>query len=296
MSQNLKSEACQMTASKCCVRKLFKKLCKKSDKTLVACVNLSGVIGKDSKLESGLNFDNAAPLLKRAFEIKKVKAVAVTINSPGGSPVQSELICNYIRELSAEKKIPVYTFAQDVAASGGYWLLLAGDEIYAHNSSIIGSIGVIFSSFGFVDLIKKIGVDRRVYTEGKNKAILDPFLPEDSNNVEILKDAQRDIFEGFKDFVKSRRGTKLQKSEDELFTGAFWSGKRAAEFGLVDGISDMRSKMKEKFGEKVEITTITTKKSFIKSLLSERLAMSSGLVESASNKLEEKIHFSRFGL
>lgn len=297
MNHNLKSKGCEAASGKdkgqCCVRNFFRKICRKSDKVFVACVNLSGVIGKDSKLESGLNFENAAPLLKRAFETKKVKAVAVTINSPGGSPVQSELVCNYIRELSAEKKIPVYTFAQDVAASGGYWLLLAGDEIYAHNSSIIGSIGVIFSSFGFVDLIKKIGVDRRVHAEGKNKAILDPFLPEDQANVEILKDAQRDIFEGFKDFVRSRRSGKLRGEEDALFTGAFWSGKRAAELGLVDGIADMRSKMKEKFGEKVEVITIAAKKSFIKSLLSER---ATGLVENAFAKLEERAHFNRFGL
>ncbi len=259
----------------------------------MACVNLQGVIGKDSKLESGLNMQNIEPLLLRAFEMKKVKAVALNINSPGGSPVQSELIYNYIRELSIEKKIPVYTFAQDVAASGGYWLLLAGDEIYAHNSSIVGSIGVIFSSFGFVDLIKKIGVDRRVHAEGKNKAILDPFLPEDQESVVILKEAQRDIFEGFKELVISRRKGKLQESKDNLspglFTGAFWSGKRAVQLGLVDAISDMRSKMKEKFGSDVEIVQIETKKGFIKSLISEKFS-------EILFKIEERVSFGRFGL
>jgi signal peptide peptidase SppA len=262
----------------------------------VACVNLSGVIGKDSKFSAGLNFDNVAPILKKAFELKKAKAVAITINSPGGSPVQSELIYNYIRELSEEKQIPVYTFAQDVAASGGYWLLLSGDEIYAHNASIIGSIGVIFSGFGFVDLIKKIGVDRRVYTEGKNKAILDPFLPEQNENIEILKDAQRDIFEGFKELVESRRCGKLKTLEDaidlDLFTGAFWSGKKSAQLGLVDGICDMRSKMKEKFGTKVEIRQITVKKGFLKSLFSEKLNFSENLL----NKIEERLSFNKFGL
>ena len=213
--------------SNCPIRKFLKKLFRCKSEPVVACVNLHGVIGKDSKLSSGLNFENVAPLLKRAFEMKKVKAVALAVNSPGGSPVQSELIYNYVRELSEEKKIPVYTFAQDVAASGGYWLLLSGDEVYAHNSSILGSIGVIFSGFGFVDLIKKIGVDRRVYTEGKNKAILDPFLPEQDENIEILKDCQRDIFEGFKDLVKSRRQGKLKELEENLFTGAFWSGKKS---------------------------------------------------------------------
>jgi signal peptide peptidase SppA len=278
--------------SKCIFSKIFKKIMCCDNSPIVASVNLQGVIGKDSKLSSGLNFENIAPLLKHAFEMKKVKAVALNVNSPGGSPVQSELIYNYIRELSEEKKIPVYTFAQDVAASGGYWLLLSGDEIYAHNSSIIGSIGVIFSSFGFVDLIKKLGVDRRVYTEGKNKAILDPFLPEENENIEILKDAQRDIFEGFKELVKSRRGAKLKNNEDNLFTGAFWSGKKSAELGLVDEICDMRKKMKEKFGDKVKIQQITAKKGLIKSFFSEK----SFSIESLLNKVEERISFNKFGL
>ncbi len=265
----------------------MKKICKKifSSNPKIAYLNLHGVIGKEGKLNSAINSDNTAPLLKRAFETKKIKAVVINVNSPGGSPVQSELIYNYIRELSVEKKLPVYTFAQDVAASGGYYLLLAGDEIYAHNSSIIGSIGVIFSGFGFVDLIKRIGVSRRVYTEGKNKAILDPFLPEEQENIEILKDAQRDIYESFKHLVKSRRGNKL-KNEENLFTGAFWSGKKSYELGLIDGVCDMRNKMKEKFGKDVEFIEITTKKSFIKSLFSERFF----------DKIEEKFWFSRFGI
>lgn len=286
---------CKNSEKSCCPVKFLKKLCSKKSKSVVACVSLSGVIGKGSKLDEGLNFENASPLIKQAFETKNAKAVAVTVNSPGGSPVQSELICDYIRELSAEKKIPVYSFAHDVAASGGYWLLLSGDEIYAHKSSIIGSIGVVFSSFGFVDLIKKIGVDRRVYTEGKNKAVLDPFLPEQAENIEILKEAQRDIFEGFKEFVRSRRQGKLKESEDNLFTGAFWSGKKAVELGLVDEIADMRSKMKEKFGEKVEIVNITAKKGFLKSLLSKTNAREN-LVDIFFKKLEERTTFGRFGL
>ena len=283
-----------------CLIAFFKKIFRCKDKPAIASLDLNGVIGKDGKFESGLNFKNVAPLLKRAFEMKKIKAVALNINSPGGSPVQSELIYNYIRELSEEKKIPVYTFAQDVAASGGYWLLLSGDEIYAHNSSIIGSIGVICAGFGFVDTIKKLGVERRVYAEGKNKAILDPFLPEQKENIEILKDAQRDIFEGFKALVKSRRGEKLKgqelflskEAEDKLFNGAFWSGKKAAELGLVDAVCDMRSKMKEKFGDKVEIVSITTKKGLIKSFFSEK----SFDVESLFSKIEERVSFNKFGL
>jgi signal peptide peptidase SppA len=281
---------CQTTKSITC--KILKKIFRCKNNPTVAYLNLQGVIGKDSKFESGLNFSNIAPLLKRAFEMKNIKAVALNINSPGGSPVQSELIYDYIRELSSEKKIPVFTFAQDVAASGGYWLLLSGDEIYAHNSSIIGSIGVIFSGFGFVETIKKLGVERRIYTEGKNKAILDPFMPEQEENIEILKDCQRDIFENFKDLVRSRRGEKLKESEDKLFTGAFWSGKKSAELGLIDGVCDMRKKMKEKFGDKVEIVNISSKKSFIKSLFSEKVSLAENLI----SKIEERLIFNKFGL
>ena len=283
--------------NKCFFTKIFNKIFGLNKTPRVATINLSGVIGKDSKLELGINFSNQAPLLKKTFETKKISAVAISINSPGGSPVQSELIYNYIRELSKKHKIPVYTFAQDVSASGGYWLLLSGDEIYAHNSSIVGSIGVIFSSFGFVDLIKKIGVDRRIYTEGKNKAILDPFLPEEQANIEILKQAQKDIFDNFKDLVRKHRGEKLTKNEEEIFTGAFWAGKTALDLGLIDGIADMRKKMQEKFGEDVEFIEITSKKSFIKSLISEK--SSSLYTEAFSgilNKIEERISFNKFGL
>lgn len=274
----------------------IKKALKKNNPT-VACVNLQGVIGKDSKFSGGINYENTLPLLEKAFKMDDIKAVAIIINSPGGSPVQTELIYNAIRDLSKEKKTPVYTFAHDLAASGGYWLLLSGDEIYAHNSSIIGSIGVIFSGFGFVDLIKKIGVERRVYTEGKNKAILDPFLPEVKENVQILKDAQKDIFTTFTDVVKSNRGQKLKSSleklgEDKIFSGAIWSGKSAYEIGLIDGIADVRQKMKEKFGKKVKIINITTKKSFLKNLFSEKTDITDKLI----SKIEEKISFAKFGL
>ena len=279
--------------------KRIKKFFKSSNK--VSHLVLSGVIGKDGKLSSGLNIENCFPLIEKAFLAKNIKAVAISINSPGGSPVQSELIYNAIREFSIEKKIPVYTFARDVAASGGYWLLLSGDEIYAHNSSIIGSIGVIFSGFGFVDVIKKIGVERRVYTEGKNKAILDPFMPEEKENIEILKNAQSDIFENFKNLVKSRREGKLNQDDnfldDKIFTGAFWSGTKSVELGLVDSISDVRSKMKEKFGSDVKIEEVVVKKGFIKSLLSESLEINAA--KSANqliSQIEERINFNRFGV
>lgn len=274
------------------MKKFFKKIFCKKSKAIIPCVTLSGVIGQDSKFSSGINYENCAPLLKQAFDTKKAKAVAILINSPGGSPVQSELIYNYIRELADEKKLPVYTFAQDVAASGGYWLLLSGDEVYAHNASIIGSIGVIFSGFGFVKLIKKIGVDRRIYTEGKNKAILDPFMPEEKDNIKILKEAQSDIFESFKDLVSSRRKKKLTKKESDLFTGAFWSGTKAQKLGLIDEIADFRAKIKEKFGPDARIINIKVKKGLIKNLLSQKCDP----MENLLNKVEEKISFNKFGL
>ncbi len=277
-------------------KKLLNKINRQLNKTVITTVSLSGVIGKEGKINQGINSDNIYPLLKRAFNVKGVKAVALNINSPGGSPVQSELIYNQIRQLSESKKIPVYTFAQDLAASGGYWLLCAGDEIYAHNASIVGSIGVIFSSFGFVELIKKVGVTRRVYIEGKNKAVIDPFLEENEENIKILRDLQKDIFEGFKDLVRSRRSAKLKVDEDELFNGSFWSGKKALELGLIDGIADMRAKMTEKFGDNIEIIAITLKKGLLKNLFSEKIAIAiSDLVEILLNKFEERIQFNKFG-
>lgn len=271
-----------------CLKNIF---CKNHGQ--VAVVNLSGVIGKGGKLDQGINIENVNPLLEKAFANKGIKAVAINVNSPGGSPVQSELIFNRIRELSLDKKIPVYTFAQDVAASGGYFILLAGDEMFGSNFSIIGSIGVIFSGFGFEELIKKIGVQRRIYTEGKNKAILDPFSPENPENIAILKTAQKDIYEGFTALVKNRRGDKLKKPDDELFTGAFWSGKTSFEIGLIDGVSDTRSKMKEKFGDKVKFINIEPKKKgFIKELLASKLNIAGNLID----KIEEKGIWSRFGL
>lgn len=272
------------------VTKLKNLFCKKSNNIVV--VNLQGVIGKASKIDHGINIENVNPLLEKAFE-SKAKAVAINVNSPGGSPVQSELIFLRIRELSEKNKIPVFTFAQDVAASGGYFILLAGDELFVHTSSIIGSIGVISSGFGFQDLIKKIGVERRIYAEGKNKAVLDPFSPEKEENIQILKSVQKDIFESFKDLVKSRRKDKLKESDDYLFNGAFWSGKKAVELGLVDAVGDIRSIIKNKFGEKIKFVNIEPKK---KGMLKELLASKIDFIDSLVNKIEEKILGNKFGL
>ena len=260
-------------------------------------------------MEKGLNYENAFPLIEKAFKDKNTKAVAISINSPGGSPVQSELIFNAIRQKSEETKIPVFTFAQDLAASGGYWLLLSGEEIYAHGASIIGSIGVIFSGFGLVEAIEKLGIERRVYTQGKNKAVMDPFMPEKEENIKILKGVQKDIFDGFVDLVKSRRkgrfkddkGAKIDENDefltDKIFTGAFWSGKKAKELGLIDGIADMRAKMVEKFGEKVEIVEISSKKGLLKSIFSSNFSSKEErLVGELMLRAEEKLSFAKFGL
>ena len=192
------------------------------------------------------------------------KAVAIQINSPGGSAVQSMLIFKRIRALAAEKDLKVYVFAEDVAASGGYLLALAADEIYADPSSIVGSIGVITATFGVNELINRIGVQRRVYTAGESKDILDPFLPEKPSDVERIKALQSDVHQAFIDLVKTRRGAKLDKADVNLFTGEFWSGKRALELGLIDGLSDLRSKMREVYGDDVNLKLVAPSTSWFR--------------------------------
>jgi signal peptide peptidase SppA len=273
-------------------KKIFKKLLSSKAKNKVNFISLKGVIGDVGKFDKGINIDNTSKTIEKAFK-KGVKAVAININSPGGSPVQSELIYKKIRELSQEHKIPVYTFAQDVAASGGYWLLCAGDEIFAHEASIVGSIGVVSASFNFAEAIKKLGVERKIYTEGKSKALLDPFSPEDKKGVEILRSVQKDIFQSFINLVKNRRGEKISKDE-EIFTGAFWSGKTALELGLVDQIGDMRSVMQDKFGKEVKLIEVKDKKkSVIKDLIS---GITPFNISQFFQKAEERIVWNKFGL
>lgn len=197
------------------------------------------------------------PVLEKAFSIKGIPAVAISINSPGGSPVQSKLIHDRIRQLAAKHEVEVLTFCEDVAASGGYMLAIAGDEIYADQSSIIGSIGVVAAGFGFVEAIKKLGVERRVHTAGKNKAILDAFQPEKKQDVERLKTLQLEIHQGFIDLVKQRRGAKLPDQEGDLFTGAFWTAPSAKELGLIDGLGNLHDVLEQKFGDKVKIKLVS---------------------------------------
>src|SRR5262245_45772306 len=210
---------------------------------VVPVLRLSGPIGMVTPLRPGLAIASLAGPIEKAFSLSKLPTVAVSINSPGGSPVQSHLIFSRIRQLAAEKEKRVYVFCEDVAASGGYFLALAGDEIYADPSSIVGSIGVISAGFGLDKLIDRFGIERRVHTAGKDKGALDPFRPERPEDVALLKAPQRDVHEVFMNVVKERRAGKLNGSEDDLFSGSFWSAPRAHELGLIDGITDLRSKM-----------------------------------------------------
>src|ERR1700753_827882 len=219
---------------------------------IVPVVRLSGVIGAVTPLRPGMSLGGVARTLERAFATKKAKAVALVINSPGGSPVQSRQIYLRIRQLASEKNLPVLVFVEDVAASGGYMIACAGDEIFVDPSSILGSIGVVGGSFGFQELIKKIGVERRLYTAGSHKAMLDPFLPENPDDVERLKSIQREIHAIFIALVKGSRGARLKGAEDQLFTGEYWAGESSVALGLADGIGDLRSTLRARYGEKVQ--------------------------------------------
>lgn len=228
---------------------------------VVPVIRMTGTIGMSTPLRPGLSLAGTAAGIEKAFEMSKIPAVAIIINSPGGSPVQSSLIFNRLRQLADEKKKKIYVFCEDVAASGGYYLAVAGDEIYADPSSIIGSIGVISGSFGFVDAIKKLGIERRVYTSGTNKSQLDPFQPEDPDDIARLKDIQRDIHNVFMDVVRTRRGARLTGDEADLFSGAFWSAQKAADLGLIDGIADVRTKMRELYGDDVSLRLVQLSRS-----------------------------------
>ena len=223
---------------------------------VVAVLRLSGVIGGIGPVRRGLSLASQAHLIERAFKLPRLKAVALTINSPGGSPVQSALIAGRIRALAEEKNIPVVAFAEDVAASGGYWLACAADEIFAHESSIVGSIGVISAGFGFPALLERLGVERRVHTAGARKTMLDPFSSEDPKDVARLQTIQTDVHESFQDYVRQRRGERLTGEEADLFSGEFWTGRRALELGLVDALGDLRQVMRERYGEKVRLRLI----------------------------------------
>ncbi|MEZ5854565.1 MAG: S49 family peptidase [Hyphomicrobiaceae bacterium] len=208
-------------------------------------------------LRPGLSLATVAGVIERAFSMSKLPSVAIAINSPGGSPAQSHLIYKRVRQLAGERKKRVYVFCEDVAASGGYFLALAGDEIYADPSSIVGSIGVISASFGLDKAIDKLGIERRIYTSGRSKSFLDPFRPENADDVARLKDVQRDVHDAFIAIVRERRAGKLPQDDAHLFTGAFWAAGKARDLGLIDGIDDMRSKMRALHGENVRLRIVS---------------------------------------
>ena len=270
---------------------MFKKIFSKSID--IPTLRLSGVIGQAGLLRSGLSLSTLDKQIVKLFDDKKAPAVALIINSPGGSPTQSALIAKRIMDLGKIKKKKIISFVEDVAASGGYWLACAGDEIYLDQNSIVGSIGVISPGFGFVDLLKKIGIERRVYTSGKSKSFLDPFKEEKEEDIVRLKNIQEQIHENFINYVQARRGNKLNKEKnDEIFSGLFWVGQKGVDLGLADDIGHINEIVEKKFGKKAKIKIIEQKKSFIQRKLSSKLFHTDDLI----NSLEEKALWSRYGL
>ncbi len=259
----------------------------------VAVLRLQGPIGMGGR--RGLSIERLAPALERAFGMSGISAVALVINSPGGSPAQSALIGARIRALAEEKKLPVYAYVEDVAASGGYWLACAADEIVADANSIVGSIGVIAASFGFEDLMRRLGVRRRLYTAGTRKSLLDPFGPEKPEDVERLRALQDEIHGNFRDWVRARRGKHLTGDPETLFTGEFWTGTRAKALGLIDALGDARSDLRRRFGEKVRFRGVPVQGRSLRSLLGLSRGgdfWSDDLVDS----LETRALWARYGL
>lgn len=262
---------------------------------LVAVIRLDGVISARGR--QTLSLANLAPQIRRAFSRKGLAAVALAINSPGGAPAQSQLIYSRIRQLATEKNVPVLAFVEDVAASGGYWLALSGDEIFAEETSLVGSIGVITASFGFTDLIQRLGIERRVYTAGKNKSLLDPFRPESSEDVERLKAIQQDMHDSFKELVRARRGVRLSQEKD-LFTGDIFTGRMALKYGLIDGIGDLRGIARRRFGDKVRLRVISPQRGWFRMRLPflSRGHTTADIAADLLAQIEERLAWSRFGL
>ncbi|HRN84127.1 MAG TPA: S49 family peptidase [Hyphomicrobium sp.] len=271
---------------------------------VVPVLRFSGAIGMAAPLRPGLSIASLGGAIDAAFSMSRGPSVAVVINSPGGSPVQSSLLFRRLRQLADEKGKKIYVFCEDVAASGGYYLAVAGDEIYADTSSIVGSIGVISASFGLDRAIEKLGITRRVYTAGANKGALDPFQPENPEDIARLMAVQRSVHDVFIGVVKDRRLGRLKGPDGELFSGAFWSAPDALELGLIDGISDVRTKMREIHGESVRLRVVPVERSWLSgrfrklpSVLgpgggSQGLALADDLVSA----VEIRALWSRFGL
>ena len=274
----------------------------RADIPVVPVVRLSGIIGASAPLRPGLMLSTTARALERAFSTSNARAVALVINSPGGSPTQSHLIFRRIRQLSEEKKIPVLAFIEDVGASGGYMIACAADEIICDDYSIVGSIGVVGGSFGFPKLLEKLGVERRIYTSGERKVMLDPFLEENPDDVARIKALQKEIHGHFIALVKSRRGVRLQAPDETLFSGEFWSARPAIELGLADHLGDLRSTLRERFGDKVRMPLIAGERSFLGrkvpgvNLLDAFSGGRQSLAADLISTLEERALWSRYGL
>jgi len=267
----------------------------------VAVVRLHGQIGGGSSFQPGLSIDRLEAPLRAAFTSSRTTLVALSINSPGGSPVQSDLIKSRIEALARENDKPVVAFTEDVCASGGYWIAQGADEIIAHPSSIVGSIGVINAGFGMQEAIAKLGIERRVYAKGTSKGMLDPFQAEKPGDVAMLDTLLQDLYDSFKDMVRRRRGSKLKGEDDELFSGAVWTGTRALEKGLVDGLGDLRGVMRERFGEDVRFRRYGPKRSLWQRLrrgtdLGGSAGEAPSLAHSLIAALEERLLWNRFGL
>lgn len=274
-------------------KKFFEKILSYKQKPRISVLRLSGVIGKFAR--GGMSIEALNNNIEKAFANSRTKAVCLVINSPGGSPVQSDLIATRIMALSKEKKIPVYAFVEDVAASGGYWLACAASEIYIRPSSILGSIGVITAGFGFQEMIKKIGIERRVITQGENKSVLDPFKPSKKEDVEIIKALQKNTHKVFIDHIKASRGDRLKGSDKKLFNGEFWNGEKSLEYGLADGIDDLHHFIKNKFGKKAKIEYIKHKEPWFKRMFMSSIDADS-IIEALCSKLEEESISARFRL
>jgi signal peptide peptidase SppA len=263
----------------------------------VAVLRLDGLIGMRGA--RGLSLRRFASAIERAFALRRLKAVALVVNSPGGSPAQSSLLFRRIRQLAEEHEVPVVAFAEDVAASGGYWLALAADEVFADETSLLGSIGVITASFGFTEALRKLGVQRRLYTAGDNKSMLDPFLAEDPKAVERLTVLQRDMHEAFKELVRSRRGARLKGDESVLFSGEVFTGRRALELGLIDGIGDLRGVMRQRYGDTVRLVGIEPERRRFALLSRFGFPRRPDIADIAADlltRVEERLIWARFGL
>lgn len=267
---------------------------------IVPVVTLSGPIGVATPLRPGVTLAALSTALEKAFRHRRAVAVAIRINSPGGSPVQSRLIYSRIRTLAERYGKKVHVFIEDVGASGGYLVALSGDEIIADESSIVGSIGVVAAGFGFDRLLERVGIERRIYTSGPRKVMLDPFRPTDEGDVERLKAIQNDIQKMFVDLVRERRGDKLNGSDDVLFSGEFWSGRHAQELGLIDNLGDLRATLQAEYGDEIKLVQVRTQRGFLSRRLGpfrdRDLAGDASFAEDLVATLETRAMWSRYGI